>query len=181
MIFVRRRLITSTLLLIRKDISLNENLNLKMAMESVFSLHQPGTSSTSHLIPDEYQHLHGVKIDALKVDGAGIHVDGGSVRISLPRHLMKSCGGEVNMSRIQESHRHHRMMRRTHDWRWGCFAWWWSRHRLLNVWLVCLHCVLLSRWCWWCRWWWAHVWFGLDSTFNTRSADGISAFLKLQP
>lgn len=68
-----------------------------MAMGSTSS---PSTWTSINLVPNENQHLHGVKIDALQVDGAGIHVDRRAVRISLSRHLMQSSGGEVNMSRV---------------------------------------------------------------------------------
>lgn len=86
-----------------------------MAMELIFPF--PSSSTCFISVSNENQHLHGVEIDALYVDGAGIHVDSRSVRISLSRHLMEPRSAKVDMSRVQETHHAHRMMRRTHDGR----------------------------------------------------------------
>lgn len=129
------------------------------------------------LLPNEYQHLHGVEVDALYVDWPWIHVDGRSIRISLSRHLVKPSSGEVNVSRVKKAHHAHRMMRGTHDWCCWCFARWGTRHRLLDVWFVGFHRVLFSWRCCWRRRW-AHVWFCLDSAFDARPTDWISTLLK---
>lgn len=140
-----------------------------MAMESFFLS-----------ISNENQHLHGVEIDSLYVNGAGIHVDCRAIRISLSRHLMKSRSAEVNMPCVQEAHHSHWMVWRTHDWCCWRFTWRWTCHRLLNVRLVILHSVFFTRRRW-RGWWRTHHWFCLNPTLNTRPTDRITAFLKLQP
>lgn len=129
-------------------------------------------------VSNDDQHLHGVEVDALYVHGARVHVDRRAVGISLPRHLMESSSGEVDVPRVKKSHHAHRMVRWTHDGSRWCFAWWRARHGLLNVGLVVLHCVLLRRWRRWCGWW-THVGLRFDSAFDAGPTDWVAAFLKL--
>lgn len=148
-----------------------------MAMESSPSVDIFFPSASLILTSNDNQHLHGVEVDSLYIDGARIHVDRRSVRIALPWHLMKPCSGEVNVTGVKETHHTHRMMWRTHNWSRRSLAWRWTGHRLLNVRLVGLHRVFFSWRCWGRRRW-AHVWFCLDPALDARSTDWIATFLK---
>lgn len=145
-----------------------------MAIESSVSLQ---TSTLIISLRNEYQHLHGVEVDSLNVDGSWIHVHCRAIRISLPRHLMESSSCKINVSCIEKSHHPHRMMRRTHDGR-RCLARRRPGHWLLNVRFVRLHGVLFSRRRRRCRWR-THIRFGLYSTFNARPTDWIASLFKL--
>lgn len=156
-----------------------------MAMESSPSVDNPGLnvfSPPASLVSasNDNQHLHGVEVYSLYVDGARIHIDRRSVRVALPRHLMKPRSGEVNVTRVKEAHHTHRMMRGTHDWSRWSLARRWSGHWLLNVRFIVLHRIFFGWWCWGRRWW-AHVWFCFDPALDARATDWIAAFLKFKP
>lgn len=88
------------------------NLNLKMAINPCRT---DAGSAGSCSVSNEYQHLHGIKVDALYVDGAGVHVDRRSIRVSLSRHLMQSGSCKINVSCVKKTHDTHWMMRWAHD------------------------------------------------------------------
>lgn len=133
------------------------------------------------MISNDNKHLHRVKVYSLNVDWSGIHVDCCSIRISLSGHLMNLI--EIDMSRIKEAHHtHSRMVRWTHDRRrWCRLIWWrWTSNRLLSIWLVVFHSIILGCWCrrWRRR---THVGLSFNSRFDTWSTDWISSLLEFEP